>query len=49
MAKKALEKYVVPGEEYEAMEIENLDKCQEIQDYLLSLTGARSVSRSRLL
>jgi len=45
MAKKALEKYVVPGEEYEVMEIENLDKCQEIQDYLLSLTGARSVPR----
>lgn len=48
MAKDALTKYVgdiVPAQEYEVMEIENLERCQEIQDYLLSITGGRSVPR----
>lgn len=30
-------------EDYEVLEIENLPECQEIQDYLKTLTGARSV------
>ena len=31
-------------DDYEVMEIENSPDCDQIQDYLRSLTGARSVS-----
>ena len=47
MAKQALGNYVgdlVQSEDYEVMEIENMSECDQIQDYLLSITGGRSVS-----
>ena len=43
-AKTALAKHNLTEEEYEVIEIENDPNCQEIQDYLLSVTGGRSVS-----
>ena len=43
-AKTALAKHNLTEEEYEVIEIENDPHCQEIQDYLLSVTGGRSVS-----
>ncbi|KAJ8305012.1 hypothetical protein KUTeg_018595 [Tegillarca granosa] len=44
-AKKALANYNLTGDEYEIMEIENDPNCQAIQDYLLDITGGRSVPR----
>jgi glutaredoxin 3 len=47
-AKKALSKYVgntLPADEYDVLEIDGLPNCEEIQDYLKTLTGARSVPR----
>ena len=46
-AKDVFKKHVgkdLSPEEYEVLEIENMADCAEIQDYLLELTGARSVS-----
>ena len=43
-AKSALAKHNLSDDEYEVLEIENHPDCQEIQDYLLSITGGRSVS-----
>merc|ERR1712110_333820 len=42
MAKTALKSV---DAEYAVMEIEDLPECQEIQDHLLKLTGARTVPR----
>lgn len=42
MAKSALSDAGL--KEYTLIEIENRDDCSDIQDYLLSLTGGRSVS-----
>ena len=42
-AKKALESLNL-GSDLEVMEIENRSDCDEIQDYLLKVTGGRSVS-----
>jgi len=43
-AKKALET-VLPRDKYVVMELDQRADCAEIQDYLLELTGARSVPR----
>ncbi|XP_071845450.1 glutaredoxin-1-like [Apostichopus japonicus] len=43
MAKSALSDAGL--KEYTLIEIENRDDCSDIQDYLLSLTGGRSVPR----
>ena len=43
-AKGALANHKLTDDEYEIIEIENNPDCQEIQDYLLSITGGRSVS-----
>ncbi|CAG5116588.1 unnamed protein product [Candidula unifasciata] len=49
-AKQTLSKYVgddnaVSPDDYEVLEIDGLPNCSEIQDYLLQITGARSVPR----
>ncbi|XP_046346534.1 glutaredoxin-1-like [Haliotis rufescens] len=49
-AKAVLKKYIGDGEilsaeEYEVMEIERDSRCSAIQDYLLKITGGRSVPR----
>lgn len=46
-AKRALAKYDLTEDEYEILEIEDNPDCQKIQDYLLSITGGRSVSIHR--
>ena len=47
-AKKVFDKYIKNGElstdDYEVLEIENNSDCDAIQDYLKSITGARSVN-----
>lgn len=46
MAKAALNKYLgkeLAEEDYEVLEIDGMDECSGIQDYLQKLTGARSV------
>ena len=43
-AKDVLKKYNLSADDYEVMEIDNDPNAEEIQDYLRSLTGARSVS-----
>ena len=42
MAKNALRSV---GAEFKVMEIEDMPECQEIQDHMQKLTGARSVPR----
>uniref|UniRef100_A0A7E4W6G9 Glutaredoxin domain-containing protein n=1 Tax=Panagrellus redivivus TaxID=6233 RepID=A0A7E4W6G9_PANRE len=44
-AKTALEKFTYKPDAFGWLEIENRPDCQEIQDYLLSITGGRSVPR----
>jgi len=44
-AKDVLKQYKIDPSSMEIMEIENNPKCDEIQDYLKKLTGARSVPR----
>lgn len=47
-AKKALQRHVgkeLEPEDYEIMEIESLDNCGQIQNYLRKLTGSSSVPR----
>ena len=39
-----LNKYSIPSDDLEIVEIENRDDCQEIQDYMKKITGGRSVS-----
>ena len=49
-AKKALKPYVgkeLPADQYEVIEIDNDSDMSDIQDYLKSLTGARSVSETK--
>ncbi len=41
-AKNVLKKYNI--NDIDIIELDNIDNCDEIQDYLLKLTGARSVS-----
>jgi glutaredoxin 3 len=43
-AKRALTT-VLPKDKFTVLEIENDAECNEIQDYMLSLTGGRSVPR----
>jgi len=42
MAKNALKSV---GADFKVMEIEDMPECQEIQDYMQKITGARSVPR----
>jgi len=44
-AKNALANYKINPEDYEVLEIENRDDCEEIQQYMAKLTGGRSVPR----
>ncbi|GFN80644.1 glutaredoxin [Plakobranchus ocellatus] len=48
-AKKVFNKYIsdkiLSEDDYEVLEIERLQDCSDIQDYLLKLTGGRSVPR----
>merc|ERR1711935_346239 len=45
MAKEALKTYAIPSDKIKIMEIENHKDCQEIQNHMSQLTGARSVPR----
>merc|ERR1712083_1174033 len=45
MAKEALKTYAIPSDKIKILEIENHKDCQEIQNYMSQLTGARSVPR----
>ena len=51
-AKNVLQKYISSGElqseDLEVLEIESRDDCDAIQDYLNSITGARSVCISKV-
>jgi len=38
-----LDEYDIPPEDYEIMNIENMRDCSEIQDYMMELTGGRTV------
>jgi len=44
-AKQVLAKYNIPKECIEIKEIENDPNCEEIQKYMMELTGGRSVPR----
>ncbi|CAG2121927.1 unnamed protein product [Medioppia subpectinata] len=44
-AKKVLEKYPIVSGQYEVIELENRDDCNQIQEYMKQLTGASSVPR----
>ena len=52
-AKEIFKEYIIKGElstdDYEVIEIENYPNVVAIQDYLRSITGARSVRRIRRL
>ena len=41
---KVLQNYKIKDDALEILEIENRDDCDEIQNYMRSVTGARSVS-----
>jgi glutaredoxin len=45
-AKRVLDEYDIPPEFLEVMEIENMRECDEIQDYMMELTGGRTVRRN---
>ena len=45
MAKQVLAKYNIPRECMEIWEIDSDSSCEEIQNYMRTLTGARSVPR----
>jgi len=45
MTKAALRTYDIPSDKINIMEIENHKDMNEIQDYMLQLTGGRSVPR----
>ena len=45
MAKDTLKNYPIPTDKIKIMEIENHTKADEIQNYMLSLTGGRSLPR----
>jgi hypothetical protein len=40
---RVLDEYDIPPEDYEVLEIENLRECSDIQDYMMELTGGRTV------
>uniref|UniRef100_A0AC35F0L6 Glutaredoxin domain-containing protein n=1 Tax=Panagrolaimus sp. PS1159 TaxID=55785 RepID=A0AC35F0L6_9BILA len=44
-AKDALGKFKIPSDNYYCVELDKRDDCDEIQNYLQSITGARSVPR----
>ena len=44
-AKSVLAKYSISEDNLEIMEIDGLDDCDDIQDYMMEITGGRSVSR----
>ncbi|XP_040572958.1 glutaredoxin-1 [Lepeophtheirus salmonis] len=44
-AKDVLKKYDISPENIEILEIDGSEFCEEIQDYMKSLTGARTVPR----
>ena len=41
---RVLDEYDIPPEDYELMQIENMRECSDIQDYMMELTGGRTVS-----
>jgi hypothetical protein len=45
---RVLDEYDIPPEDYEIMNIENLRDCSDIQDYMMELTGGRTVSVFRV-
>ena len=45
MAKNTLKNYPIPTDKIKIMEIENHKNADEIQNYMLSLTGGRSLPR----
>ena len=49
MAKQILAKYNIPKECIEIREIEDDPSCEEIQKYMMQLTGGRSVPRVFIL
>ena len=44
-AKRILDEYDISPEDYEIMNIENMRDCSDIQDYMMELTGGRTVPR----
>lgn len=46
---RVLDKYAIPAENIEILEIENRPDMDEIQDYMKSVTGGRSVRRSLII
>ena len=40
---RVLDEYDIPPEDIEVMEIENRRECSDIQDYMMELTGGRTV------
>lgn len=47
-AKKALNSFPLKNDAIEVIEINKRNDCEEIQDYMQQLTGARYVSRNKL-
>jgi hypothetical protein len=45
---RVLDEYDIPPEDYEIMNIENMRDCSDIQDYMMELTGGRTVSVFRV-